>query len=115
MPLAIAVMKEVGIDISGHRSKSLDKFVNEKFGFVITLCDHAAESGPVFFGGTQRIHMGFPNPKAASGSDEERLMAFREVCNQTGGNGCLLDQRRKAGAMTPRDDELPSRIGEVMG
>jgi arsenate reductase len=81
-PLAIAVMKEVGIDISGHRSKSLDEFMNEKFDFVITLCDHAAESCPVFFGGTRRIHMGFPNPTAAYGSDEERLMAFRKVCDQ---------------------------------
>jgi arsenate reductase len=81
-PLAAAVMKEVGIDISGHRSKSLDEFVSEKFDFVITLCDHAAESCPVYFGGTQRIHMGFPNPTATSGSDEERLMAFRKVRNQ---------------------------------
>jgi arsenate reductase len=80
--LAVAVMKEVGIDISGHRSKSLDEFVNEKFDFVITLCDHAAESCPIFFGGVQRIHMGFPNPTAISGSDEERLMAFRKVRDQ---------------------------------
>lgn len=81
-PLALAVMKEVGIDISGHRSKSLDEFVNEEFDFVITLCDHAAESCPIFFGGVQRIHMGFPNPTAISGSDEERLMAFRKVRDQ---------------------------------
>jgi arsenate reductase len=80
--LAVAVMKEVGIDISGHRSKSLDEFVNEEFDFVITLCDHAAESCPIFFGGVQRIHMGFPNPTAISGSDEERLMAFRKVRDQ---------------------------------
>jgi arsenate reductase (thioredoxin) len=81
-PLAIAVMMELGIDISSHRSKSIDEFVNEKFDFVITLCDHAAESCPIFFGGVQRIHMGFPNPTAASGSEEERLMAFRKVRNQ---------------------------------
>jgi arsenate reductase len=81
-PLAIAVMMELGIDISDHRSKSIDEFVNEKFDFVITLCDHAAESCPIFFGGVQRIHMGFPNPTAISGSDEERLMAFRKVRDQ---------------------------------
>jgi arsenate reductase len=81
-PLAIAVMMELGIDISGHRSKSLDEFVNEKFDFVITLCDHAAESCPIFFGGVQRIHMGLPNPTAISGSGEERLMAFRKVRDQ---------------------------------
>ncbi len=81
-PLAIAVMMELGIDISGHRSKSLDEFLDEKFDFVITLCDHAAESCPIFFGGVQRIHMGFPNPAAVSGSQEERLAAFRKVRDQ---------------------------------
>jgi arsenate reductase len=81
-PLAIAAMKEVGIDISRHRSKSIDEFVEEKFDFVITLCDHAAESCPIFFGGVQRIHMGFPNPAAVSGSQEERLGAFRKVRDQ---------------------------------
>jgi arsenate reductase len=81
-PLAIAVMMELGIDISRHRSKSIDEFVNEKFDFVITLCDHAAESCPIFFGGVQRIHMGFPNPTAASGSEEDRLAAFRQVRDQ---------------------------------
>jgi arsenate reductase len=81
-PLAIAAMKEVGIDISRHRSKSIDEFVEEKFDFVITLCDRAAESCPIFFGGVQRIHMGFPNPAAVSGSQEERLGAFRKVRDQ---------------------------------
>jgi len=81
-PLAIAVMMELRIDISRHRSKSIDEFVNEKFDFVITLCDHAAESCPIFFGGVQRIHMGFPNPTAASGSEEDRLAAFRQVRDQ---------------------------------
>ena len=75
-------MMELGIDISGHRSKSPVEFMNEKFDFVIALCDHVAESCPVLSGGTQRIHMGFPNPAAASGSDKERLMAFRKVRNQ---------------------------------
>jgi len=81
-PLAIAVMMELGIDISSHRSKSIDEFVNEKFDFVITLCDHAAESCPIFFGGVQRIHMGFPNPAAFSGSKEEQLAAFRKGRDQ---------------------------------
>jgi arsenate reductase len=81
-PLAIAVMMELGIDISSHRSKSIDEFVNEKFDFVITLCDHAAESCPIFFGGVQRIHMGFPNPAAFSGSKQEQLVAFRKVRDQ---------------------------------
>jgi arsenate reductase len=81
-PLARAVMAEIGIDISGQRSKGLDEFTGRTFDFVITLCDQAAESCPVFFGGTQRVHMGFPDPAAAGGSEEERLAAFRKVRDQ---------------------------------
>jgi len=81
-PLAVVAMGELGIDISRHRSKSLDEFVNEKFDYVITLCDHAAESCPVFFGGTKRFHIGFPDPTAASGSEKEKLAAFRRVRDQ---------------------------------
>jgi arsenate reductase len=78
-PLAIAAMSELGIDISRHRSKSIDELVEEKFDLVITLCDHAAETCPVFFGGVQRIHMGLPNPAAVSGGKEEQLASFRKV------------------------------------
>jgi arsenate reductase len=81
-PLAIAVLKEIGIDISRHRSKSIDEFGEEKFDFVITLCDHAAESCPIFFGGTKRLHMGFPNPAAIFGGEEEKLSAFRKLRDQ---------------------------------
>lgn len=81
-PMAVAVMRELGIDISHHRSKSLDEFVDKKFDFVITLCDHAAETCPVFFGGTKRLHMGFEDPAAAGGSEAEKLSAFRKVRDQ---------------------------------
>jgi arsenate reductase (thioredoxin) len=81
-PLAIAAMKEAGIDISRQRSKSMDEFADEKFDFVITLCDHAAESCPIFFGGVQRIHMGFPDPAAVLGNPEEKMAAFRSVRDQ---------------------------------
>jgi len=81
-PLAVAVMRELGIDIARYRSKSLDEFVDEKFDFVITLCDHAAETCPVFFGGTKRLHMGFEDPAAAGGSEAERLFTFRKVRDQ---------------------------------
>jgi arsenate reductase len=81
-PLASAVMAEIGIDISGKRSKGLDEFTGRTFDFVITLCDQAAEACPVFFGGTQRLHMGFPDPAAAGDSEEERLAAFRKVRDQ---------------------------------
>ena len=81
-PMAVAVMWELGIDILNHRSKSVDEFAGEKFDFVITLCDQAAETCPVFFGGTQRLHMGFPDPAAVTGSEEEKLAAFRKVRDQ---------------------------------
>lgn len=81
-PLAIEAMQEIGIDISSHRSKNLDEFAKERFDYVITLCDQANESCPVFFGGTKRLHMGFPDPAAFEGTGEEQRGAFRRVRNQ---------------------------------
>ena len=81
-PLAIAAMKEVGIDISRQGPKSIDHFAQEQFDFVITLCDHAAETCPIFFGGTQRLHMGFADPSLAEGTKDEKLAAFRRVRDQ---------------------------------
>jgi arsenate reductase len=81
-PMAIAVMKELGIDISKQRSKGLDEFDGQKFDYVITLCSQADEACPVFFGGTKKIHMGFPDPTAAIGGEREKIVAFREVRDQ---------------------------------
>src|SRR5439155_22068442 len=78
-PLAIAAMRERGIDISGHRSKHLDEFRTQPFDMVITVRDNAAESCPVFPGPARRIHWSFPDPAAAEGSQAERLAFFREV------------------------------------
>jgi arsenate reductase len=78
-PEAIAVLAELGIDHSRARSKSLDEFAARDFDFVITLCDGANETCPLFFGGVERAHLGFEDPAAASGSDEEILAAFRRV------------------------------------
>ena len=78
-PLAIGVMKEIGIDISSQRSKGLDEFRDQAFDYVITLCSQADEACPVFFGGTKKIHMGFQDPAAMAGTEEERLVAFRKV------------------------------------
>lgn len=78
-PFAIEVMRERGIDISGHRSKHLDEFRQQPFDFVITVCDSAAETCPVFPGRAQRIHWSFPDPAAVAGSDETRQAAFRQV------------------------------------
>jgi arsenate reductase len=76
-PEAIEVMHEIGIDISGHLSKSADVFANEIFDYVITVCDNARESCPVFPGRAERIHWSFDDPAATKGSKEERLKAFR--------------------------------------
>jgi arsenate reductase len=78
-PLAIAVMRERGIDISGHRSKSVTEFLDQPFDYVITVCDQAAEACPVFPGPAHRIHWSFPDPAAVQGSESERLDAFRAV------------------------------------
>ncbi|MFZ0589297.1 MAG: arsenate reductase ArsC [Bryobacteraceae bacterium] len=78
-PEAIAVMHELGIDISGHRSKSVDEFNRQQFDYVITVCDNARESCPVFFGPAKKLHHGFEDPAAFTGSDEERLALFRRV------------------------------------
>jgi arsenate reductase len=78
-PEAITVMLEVGIDISGHRSKSVDEFAGQDFDYVITVCDNAKESCPVFPVKTKRIHWSIEDPAAAQGSQEEILKAFRRV------------------------------------
>ena len=78
-PLAIAAMRERGIDISHHRSKSLMEYINQPFDYVITVCDQAAEACPAFPGPAERIHWSFPDPAAAAGTEEERLASFRQV------------------------------------
>lgn len=81
-PEAIAAMRELGIDISGHRSKNVDEFEGRQFDYVITVCDNARETCPVFFGKAQKLHRDFEDPAAFSGSEEERLAVFRRVRDQ---------------------------------
>lgn len=79
-PEAIAAMSEAGIDISGQRSKNVEEFAGQRFDYVITVCDHARETCPVFFGAAKRLHHGFEDPPAAHvGTDEERMTIFRRV------------------------------------
>lgn len=78
-PEAIAVMRELGIDISGHRSKSVEQFVAQPFDYVLTVCDNAKENCPLFPGKLGTIHHSFDDPAAVEGSDEERLAVFRRV------------------------------------
>ncbi len=81
-PLAIEAMRELGIDISGQRSKSVDEFSGEEFDYVITVCDNANERCPVFPGQTKRIHWSFEDPAAAGGDEAAQLAVFRRVRDQ---------------------------------
>lgn len=77
---AIEVMKEIGIDISSHRSKSAEEFVGENFDYIITVCDNAKETCPFFPGRAARIHRSFEDPPASGESDDQsRLAIFRRV------------------------------------
>jgi arsenate reductase len=78
-PEAIAVMREVGIDISGHRSKSVEEFAGQDFDYVITVCDNAKESCPIFPAKTKRVHWSIEDPAAVQGSQGETLTTFRCV------------------------------------
>jgi arsenate reductase (thioredoxin) len=78
-PEAIAVMSELGIGLSGHRSKHVREFDGQHFDYVITVCDDAKESCPIFPDETERIHWSFPDPAVIEGNETKRLAAFRAV------------------------------------
>ena len=78
-PLAVRAMDEVGIDISGQESKTLDRYVGEPSDYVITVCEEANEACPFFPGAAERLHWSLPDPAAAEGTEEERLEVFRSV------------------------------------
>ena len=78
-PEAIAVLRELGIDISRHHSKNVNEFEGQDFDYVITVWDHARESCPMFFGRAEKLHHDFEDPAAAEGSEAERLAVFRRV------------------------------------
>jgi arsenate reductase len=79
---ATAAMREIGIDISGHRSKSVDEFAGQPMDYVVTVCDHARDICPVFPAGTERIHWSFEDPAALQGTEEQRLAEFRRIRDQ---------------------------------
>lgn len=94
-PEAIAAMREVGIDISSHRSKSVDEFIGQNFDFVITVCDNANQACPVFPGGAVRIHHAFEDPPATGATDHQTTMrVFRRVRDEIGAylRGFVRDQ-----------------------
>lgn len=81
-PEAIETMKEIGIDISTHRSKPIDELITQTFDYVITVCDNANQHCPVFPGPCRRIHWSIEDPAAVVGNDETRLEAFRNARNE---------------------------------
>lgn len=78
-PLAVRAMAEIGIDISGHRSKHLDEFLNQDVETVITVCGNADQACPIFQGQVNRHHWGFDDPAHAPGTEEEQMVVFRRV------------------------------------
>jgi arsenate reductase len=103
-PEAIAVMSELGIDLSGHRSKHVREFDGQHFDYVITVCEQANESCPIFPGNTERIHWSVPDPAAVEGSETERLAAFRRVRDSLAETlGVFIDPSSQASVRTDRD------------
>lgn len=78
-PLTVQVLAERGIDWAGARSKAMTDFLEQAFDVIVTVCDEAAEACPAFPGAGRRVHAGFADPASATGSEEERLVAFRRV------------------------------------
>ena len=78
-PLAIRTMADVGVDLSGHESKTLERFLEEPWDYIITVCDDANEACPLFPGGRRRLHWSFPDPSRATGSEDEQLALYRSV------------------------------------
>jgi arsenate reductase len=103
-PEAIAVMSELGIDISTQRSKHVDEFQGQRFDYVITVCDNAREACPVFFGATKRLHHSFDDPAAFHGSEVERLARFRRVRDELRGylDALVRDASQEEGSQTQR-------------
>ncbi len=83
-PLTLRVLAEAGIDASWARSKSVDEFLGQSFDYVVTVCDQARQSCPVFPGVHESLHWGYEDPAAAEGTEEERLAVFRKVFIQLG-------------------------------
>ena len=81
-PRAIKAMNELGIDISNHKSQSVENFLNQEFDYVITVCDAARETCPVFPNSKESLHWSFEDPAEAAGSEEEIMKVFRKIRDQ---------------------------------
>lgn len=103
-PLAIRAMAEIGIDLSGQQSKTLDRYLDQPFEAVITVCDQANEACPVFFGARRRLHWSLPDPSRASGTEEEQLAVYRRVREK-------LRRRIETELLTPHSDSAENAAG----
>lgn len=111
-PFAIEAMRQRGIDISGQRSKHLSEYLDQPFDYVITVCDNAAETCPIFPGRAQRIHWSFPDPAAAQGSDAEILAAFVRVRDDLEArfSAWVQDSSPKASSPAPESGETKTAV-----
>jgi arsenate reductase (thioredoxin) len=106
-PLTIRLLEQVGLPTDGLRSKSVDEFLGQEFDYVVTVCDQARQSCPVFPGDHQSLHWGYEDPAAAEGTEEERLAVFRRVFTAIGErinqfSAIALKERREADAASTR-------------
>jgi arsenate reductase len=102
-PLAVRAMTELGIDISGQESKTLNRYLGEPFDYVVTVCDAANEACPVFPKAKRRLHWSLEDPSRATSSEEERLEVFRSVRDE------LLERIEKELSDKPTGDAVPVR------
>ena len=107
-PEAIKAMAEVGIDISGHESKALDRFLGEPFAWVITVCDQAREVCPIFPGAEQTAHWGFDDPSEATGDEDQRMAVFRRVRDE-------IARRVRIFALAAGRNDVPEPEPTVLG
>jgi arsenate reductase len=119
-PRAIQVMAELDIDIRHHRAKSVADLAGERFDLVITVCDQAQEECPFFPGTTEKLHVGFPDPARASGTEEQIMTAFRQVRDEIRATLLPLLEEKAEGRTRPKSDPpgsgggpMPERKGEV--
>ena len=83
-PLTVKLLEEAGLPTSGLRSKSVEEFLGQRFDYVITVCDQARQTCPVFPGSHESLHWGYEDPAEATGTDDERMAVFRSVFTQMG-------------------------------
>lgn len=103
-PLAIKVMAEVGIDISSQYSKSVEEFLNQKFDMVITVCDHAKQTCPIFPNPYQKIHWNIKDPAEFQGSNKEKMDFFRKVRDEIKKKCIKLINEEKEGLLKSKDN-----------